>query len=90
MESNQQNFEFWLYSIGFDKIDMGENTHFAMGPNGEDTDIQWNGEYVYGTDYKFHYSEVVNISKQMNKETKGYKLLKKQSYKQYLNVKQTN
>lgn len=90
MKSNQQNFENWLTAIGFYKVEAEDNTCFAMGPDGEDSDIQWNDSYVYGEGYKYKYSEIENISKQMNKETKGYKLLKKQSYKQYLNAEQTN
>ena len=86
MESNKENFEKFLGFVGMTPCQIKDGDNFAMGPDGEDSDIQWNETIVYGENYKYKYKEVENISKQMSKELKHYNLKNKVSYKKFLNA----
>ncbi len=85
MKSNKENFEKFLEFVGMACCSIKGGHNFAIGPDGEDSDIQWNETSVYGENYKYKYKEVENIFKQISKELKHYNLKNKISYKKFLN-----
>lgn len=48
MKSNKENFEKFLAFVGMTPCQIKDGDNFAMGPDGEDSDIQWNETIVYG------------------------------------------